>query len=210
MVSITNMECYNPYVLSDMSTFPPVLKDYTNLPCCSPCDDALPSIENPWCCFTSELLTPPLSPEQRHSPDFSGSDNLANSFLSNPSACVEDLLNSDFAHDLPRELPDLKHACIELFEQEQLLQANENPKKIFSQPTSKDCMWNGRGFRPALRARRQSRSISPGSPSCSPVSGCIDPRFVFQSSERRTSSSPRRCKSFSGAETPSDSGRFIT
>ena len=200
--------------LHDDDKLRPILKEYNNLPCCmSHREDFHQANRSDWDCFNHyELLTPPLSPEQR-SPNIDlnlpTNDAFTSSFLTTPpSNFVEELLSTKFANDFPRVLPDLKETCSELFAEEPP-QSADSLKKVFSQSKSKDCMWNGRGVGQAGKNRSHSRSESPCSPVCSPMSGCVDPRSVFnQYGDRRKSSSPRRKRVSSRAETPSDSGQF--
>ena len=213
--SMTNLERFD-CCGSENPAFHSVYKDYNSLPCCSSYDEKMSVSENTWVCFNSYPLTPPLSPNVDFpaaplSPNIElpAIDTFTSSFLTNPStSAVDELLNTSFAHDIPPELPDLRDTCNEVFDQEST-HIGATSRKIFNQSSSKDCMWNGRGFRSNFRTRRQSRSASPGSPSCSPVSGCINPRYVFsQFNDRRKSSSPaRRLKPINGPS--SDSGIFL-
>lgn len=201
----------------DVNTLQPVLKEYNNLPCCASFKDDFPQSDHAMCDCASEILTPPLSPEQFPISPAATKTGLPevktfyNSFMTNPpNTFVEELLITNFSNDCPRVLPDLKDTCTELFSREPM-HLSVPHRKIFNQSSSKDCMWNGRGFRPIVRNRSQSRSDSPGSPICSPVSGCVDPRSVFnQFGDRRKSLSPHRARIASGAETPSDSGKLLS
>ena len=199
MVNISRIEsCFCDYSSLQSSTF----GDYTTLPCCSNRGGDSPSSEESWGCFSSDPLTPPLSPNVT----LPAIDTFTSSFLTNPSnAAVDEFLNSNFAHNFPPVLPDLKDTCSEVFDEDST-NLHEITRKAFNQSSSKDCMWNGRN----QRTRRQSRSASPGSPSCSPVSGCIDPRYVFTPfADRRKTSSPRRLQTINGLESPTDSGKIF-
>ena len=199
--NLTNMNRFN----NSNAYFPPfqpTFGEYTSLPCCSYGGDS-PSSEDSFGCFSTDPLTPPLSPNV----ELPAIDTFTSSFLTNPStSAVDELLSNNFAHDFPPVLPDLKETCSEVFEEEST-NIHDSARKIFSQSFSKDCMWNGNN----LRTRRHSRSASPDSPSCcSPVSGCVNPRYVFSHfSGHKKSSSPRRLQAIKRPQKSNDSGTVI-